>query len=141
MEGTSPTGGFENHLFISYAHIDNVPLTPQQQGWVTRLHGALDAVLSMRLGRKAKIWRDAKLTGTDVFADTIVSQFPKTALMVSIITPRYIESEWCTREVTEFCKVAEAHGGVIVDNTLRMVKILKTPVDSENPLPEPMRIE
>jgi len=126
---------FENHLFISYAHIDNVPLTPEQQGWVTRLHAALEAVLSMRLGRKAKIWRDTKLSGTDVFADTIVAQFPKTAFLVSIISPRYVESEWCTREVAEFCKAAELSGGVIVDSTLRLIKIIKTPVESDGPLP------
>jgi hypothetical protein len=136
LEATSPIGAFENHLFISYTYLDNVPLTPAHQGWVTRFHAALEAALSMRLGRKAKIWRDAKLTGTDVFADTIIAQFPRTALLVSIITPRYLESEWCTREVEEFCKAAEATAGVIVENTPRIVKILKTPVDSENALPE-----
>ena len=40
-------------------------------------------------------------------AAEIVAQFPKTAMLVSIISPRYIESEWCTREVSEFCKSAE----------------------------------
>jgi hypothetical protein len=136
---TLPIGGFENHVFISYAHIDNLPLTPEQHGWVTRFHGALDAMLSMRLGRRAKIWRDAKLSGTDVFADEIVAQFPKTALLVSIVSPRYIESEWCTREVAEFCKVAEQYGGLIVANKLRLIKIIKTPVESDDLLPPAMR--
>ena len=93
---------FEKHLFISYAHLDNQPLTEQQQGWVTKLHASLSAMLSMRLGRKAEIWRDVKLAGNDIFADEIVDQFPKTALLVSVVTPRYVESEWCTREAREF---------------------------------------
>ena len=29
---------FEKHLFISYAHIDNQPLTPGEQGWITRFN-------------------------------------------------------------------------------------------------------
>ena len=71
---------FEKHLFISYAHIDNQPLTSDQQGWISRFHSSLEAVLSMRMGRKAEIWRDIKLAGTDIFGDEIVSQFPKRPL-------------------------------------------------------------
>ena len=104
---------FEKHLFISYAHIDNQPLTPDQEGWVSRFHESLEAMLSMRLGRQAEIWRDRKLSGNDVFADEILAQFPKTALLISVLTPRYVESDWCTREVREFCAVAERSCGVV----------------------------
>ena len=98
---------FAKHLFISYAHIDNQPLTPEQQGWITRFHATLEALLSMRMGGKAQIWRDEKLQGNDVFADEIVDQFAQTAVLVSVLTPRYLNSEWCTKEVAEFCKSAE----------------------------------
>jgi hypothetical protein len=43
---------FEKDLFISYAHIDNEPLTPEQKGWITRFHASLEALLSMRMGGK-----------------------------------------------------------------------------------------
>jgi len=130
---------FEKHLFISYAHLDNQPLTPQDAGWVTRFHESLEAMLSMRLGRHAEIWRDRKLAGNDVFADEIVAQFPRTALLISVLTPRYVESDWCTREVREFCDVAARSGGVVVDNKSRVIKVIKTPVDSEVPLPSIMQ--
>jgi hypothetical protein len=68
---------FDTHVFISYAHMDNQPLTPDQQGWVSRFHASLEVMLSMRLGRKAEIWRDKKLAGNDIFADEIVAQFPR----------------------------------------------------------------
>lgn len=131
---------FEKHLFISYAHLDNQPLTEQQQGWVTKLHASLSAMLSMRLGRKAEIWRDVKLAGNDIFADEIVDQFPKTALLVSVVTPRYVESEWCTREAWEFAKKAEANGGLLVDNKARILKVIKMPADREDPLPDVMKM-
>jgi hypothetical protein len=130
---------FAKHLFISYAHLDNAPLTEQQQGWITRFHTSLAALLSMRMGRKAEIWRDAKLTGGDRFENEILLQFPKTALLVSVLTPRYVESEWCTREVREFCKTAEMSGGLVVDNKSRVLKVIKTPVESEAPLPSVMK--
>ncbi len=131
---------FEKQVFISYAHIDNEPLTPNQQGWISRFHASLSAMLSMRLGRKAEIWRDVKLTGNDIFADEIIQQFPKTALLVSVLTPRYVESEWCTREVKEFCKTAETTGGILVDNKSRVLKVIKIPVESENALPDVMKM-
>ena len=131
---------FEKHLFISYAHLDNEPLTESQQGWITRFHVSLSAMLSMRIGRKAEIWRDIKLSGNDIFADEILQQFPKTALLISVVTPRYVESEWCTREVGEFCKSAEVTGGIVVDNKSRVLKVIKIPGGDENPLPEAMKL-
>ncbi len=130
---------FEKHLFISYAHIDNEPLTPEQEGWITRFHASLEALLSMRMGGRAEIWRDDKLKGNDVFADEIVEQFPETAVLVSILTPRYLNSEWCTREVAEFCKCAQQSGGVVVENKARVFKVIKTPVDTQESLPEVMQ--
>ena len=44
------------------------------------------------MDRHAQIWRDLKLSGNDVFADEIVAQFTKTALLISVLTPRYVES-------------------------------------------------
>ena len=126
---------FAKHLFISYAHIDNQPLTAEQQGWITRFHASLEALLSMRMGGKAEIWRDDKLQGNDVFADEIVDQFAQTAVLVSVLTPRYLNSQWCTKEVAEFCKCAEQSGGIVIENKARIFKVLKTPVDTQESLP------
>jgi hypothetical protein len=127
---------FEKDLFISYAHIDNEPLTPEQQGWITRFHASLEALLSMRMGGNARIWRDNKLQGNDVFSDEIVDQFSHTAVLVSVLTPRYLKSEWCNKEVAEFCKCAEASGGMVVANKARIFKVLKAPVDTQESLPQ-----
>ena len=82
---------YNKDLFISYAHIDNQPVSPDHEGWISRFHASLAALLSMRLGQTARIWRDNKLQGNDVFADEIVDQFAQTALLVSILTPRYLK--------------------------------------------------
>ena len=130
---------FERQVFISYAHVDNVPLNPTQEGWITRFHNTLKAALTMQLGRPAHIWRDSKLEGNDIFADEIVQQFPKTGLLISVLTPRYVQSEWCTREVNEFYKCAQTTGGVRVDNKTRIIKVIKMPVKDESPLPDVMK--
>ena len=130
---------YEHDLFISYAHIDNQPLTAEQQGWVTRFHATLAAQLSMRLGSRAHIWRDDKLRGNDVFTDEIVQQFGRTALLVSVLTPRYLASDWCRRELSTFCDLAARSGGLAPGNKARVFKVVKTPVADQGALPPQVR--
>ena len=131
---------FDKHIFISYAHIDNQPLTRDQEGWISRFHTTLDTFLSQRLGANALIWRDEKLRGNDIFSKEIVEQFHDSALMVSVLTPRYINSEWCRREINEFCSYAEQVGdGIVVNNKSRILKVIKTPIDTEDALPDLIR--
>jgi TIR domain len=122
---------FTNHLFISYAHIDNEQTEENDPGWVDRFHRSLKAFLSSSIGEDAQIWRDLKLEGGDVFSEEIVSQFPKTALLVSILSPRYLKSEWCLKEVEEFCKIAEIHGGLEVDNKMRVHRVMLMPLTAD----------
>src|SRR5262249_10492479 len=126
---------FKKDFFISYPHIDKQPPTPEQKDRISRFHASLEALLSMRLGQAAKIWRDDKLQGNDVFAEEIVDQFTQTAVLVSVLTPRYLNSDWCTKEVREFCVRAEQNGGGVVDNKTTGFKVLKTPVDQQQSLP------
>lgn len=84
---------FKKDLFISYAHIDNQPLTPEQKGWISRFHATRQGFLNSRLGQEAKIWRDDKLQGNGVFADESVDQFSKTAVLVSVLTSRVLSGK------------------------------------------------
>jgi hypothetical protein len=120
---------FDSDVFISYAHIDNQPLPGGQDGWVTVFHEALEQFLSRFKGGNARVWRDKKLRGNDVFSDEIMDQFPKTAALISVLTPRYLSSEWCTKEINGFCGVAQRTGGVVVENKARVFKVIKTPFD------------
>ena len=122
---------FTNHLFISYAHLDNEKTADDDQGWVDRFHKSLKAFLTFAIGEEAVIWRDLKLRGNDEFAEEIVSQFPKTALLVSILSPRYLKSDWCLKEIKEFCKVAETHGGMVIDNQMRVNRVMLIPLAAE----------
>lgn len=132
---------FGNHLFISYAHLDNEKAEKEDLGWVDRFHQSLKAFLTQAIGEEAVIWRDPKLRKSDVFADEIVRQFPQTALLVSILSPRYLKSEWCLKEIEEFCRVAEAHGGLVIDNKMRAHRVMLVPITAELRKKLPGRLE
>lgn len=121
-----PIPNYEDDIFISYAHVDNQPLAEGLQGWVETLHERLKIRLTQLLGEEVKIWRDRKLQGNDVLADTLDSQIGKVAILVSIISPRYVKSEWCLKELNEFCKLADTNGGLRVGDKMRIFKIVKT---------------
>ena len=77
-----------NDIFISYAHVDNESLTEGQKGWISQFHRTLEIRLRQLLGENPRIWRDMKLSGTDIFDEKIINEFGQTKLMVSIVSPR-----------------------------------------------------
>lgn len=129
---------FEHDFLISYAHIDDEALIAGDKGWVSRLHRLLEIRVGQLLGETPKIWRDPKLQGNDYFADTILERLPRIAALVSVLSPRYVQSEWCNRELKEFCRAAEQSGGIRIADKARLFKVVKTPVNRER-LPEEMQ--
>lgn len=121
---------YEGDAFISYAHIDNVGATDEQKGWVANLHRALETKVAQRLGRKSRIWRDPKLAGNDNLSEALIEQLRGAAALVSVLSPGYVRSEWCRRELEEFCRSTGPHD-VTVREKARIFKVLKTPVPIE----------
>jgi TIR domain-containing protein len=81
-------------------------------------------------GRRAhQVWRDRRLTGADIFSDEIEQQLRSSAVLVSVISPGYMQSEWCNRELVGFAKAAQDRGDLRVGNLQRVVKVLRLPVE------------
>src|ERR1041385_827776 len=111
---------FEHDFLISYAHLDDESLIAGESGWVAELHRLREIRVVQVRGEKPRIWRDPKLQGNDIFADTILERLPRIAALVSVLSPRYVQSEWCNRELKEFCRAAERSGGVRVGDKARI---------------------
>ncbi|MES2373035.1 MAG: toll/interleukin-1 receptor domain-containing protein [Bacteroidota bacterium] len=122
---------FPKDIFISYAHIDDESLIESQKGWITEFHRALEIRLAQLMGRRPVIWRDPALQGNHIFDQQIVDQFEQVAVMISILTPRYVKSEWCVREATEFYDACNKNIGFSINNQARIFKVIKTPVKVE----------
>ena len=126
---------YEFDVFVSYAHLDNTAVDEHQKGWVAKLHETLDRRLAQLLGKPTRIWRDPKLKGNDVFEEVLVERVKRAAVLISVVSPRYVRSEWTIRELNEFWKAAEQQGGVEIRDKSRIFKVLKTPVplDQQSP--------
>jgi hypothetical protein len=120
-----------NDVFISYAHIDDQPMLEGQRGWISQFHRSLEVRMAQLLGQELKIWRDPKLQGSDLFDEALVRQFSDSKVLVSVLTPRYVRSEWCRRELEEFMRVAGGQGAITAENKSRIFKVVKTPVAAQ----------
>jgi hypothetical protein len=127
---------FQGDAFISYAHMDDVELIEGRKGWVANLHRALEIRVGQLLGKPPEIWRDPKLQGNDFFGEALIERLRRVVSLISVVSPRYVKSEWARRELAEFCKAAEEQGGVHFRDKARIFKVLKTPVPLELHPPE-----
>ena len=121
--------GYDNEIFISYSHIDNQPFGDPRGGWVDIFHEQLQNFVNVHVGQRTKVWRDQRLTGAEVFSDEIEQQLRSSAVLVSVISPGYMQSEWCNRELVGFTKSARDRGNLRVGNLQRVVKVLRLPVE------------
>jgi hypothetical protein len=129
---------FHTHVFISYAHADN--LEAGGPGWVSRFHELLEPFLTSRLRRtKAVIWRDKRLSDNDVFDPVIMQTLPDSAVMVAVLTDNYVDSNWCQREANAFCEAASRKLGLAPKDKSRVFKVIKLPPERQDTLPPPMR--
>lgn len=121
--------GYSNDVFISYSHIDNQPFGDPAGGWVDIFHEHLQNFVNVHVGRRTNVWRDRRLTGAEVFSDEIAQQLRSSAVLVSVISPGYMQSEWCNRELVGFTTAAQDRGNLRVGNLQRVVKVLRLPVE------------
>ena len=133
-----PRGGieFECDAFISYAHIDNEELPPDNKGWVTELHDALEKRVAMLLGRDPRIWRDPTIQRNEDFEKLILKRVTSAASLIAVLSPGFLNSKWTRAELEAFCEACESQGGLLVGEKARVFKVLKTPVALDKHPPE-----
>ena len=117
---------FANDLFISYAHIDNAFFPGGTKGWIDMLHERLEIRLAQLLGKKPNIWRDRKLRGYDDFEETLVIQLSQSAILLAVVTPRYVDSPSCRSEIENFFRLAAEQDRLQFGDKRCVFKIVKT---------------
>lgn len=121
-----PTQSFEEDVFISYRQLDDELQDENGKGWITNFHERFELVLGEALGYEPKVWRDSRLPGNAYFADVLEDRIRKTAVLISVLSPGYVRSEWCMGELREFCRLAGETGGLSVGERMRVFKVVKT---------------
>ncbi len=119
--------GYENDIFISYAQADNQPPLKGKQGWVDFFEELLRSQLNERLGEEVTIFRDPQLRRFGEFPEQLLQSLKDSAVLVCVLSPRYLKSDWCMWELQQFCE----NGG-----KGRIIKVVKTALDDHEQPPQ-----
>jgi len=114
-------------IFISYGHLDDEDPGGDVKGWVDLLVERLPRLVSNNLGYMPAIWRDQRsLHGNDLLTAAISEGVTSSLLLIPIVSPRYVQSDWCLRELEAFCHSEVAAGAPSFKS--RIFKVIKTPL-------------
>jgi TIR domain len=104
---------YRHDIFVSYAHVDNEPLAGADTRWVTNLITGLKPLLGQKLGRADaySLWMDYELRGHEALTPYILEQLQGAAILLLILSPGYLASEWCRRELSAFVSKADKGAG------------------------------
>ena len=94
--------GYKYDVFVSYAHIDDQPAPEVGEGWVSIFVKALTSRLTQKLGQPVSVWMDYQLPGNQPLTDTMLDVVRQSATLVIILSPSYVNSEWCRQEKNTF---------------------------------------
>ena len=116
---------FDHDVFISYAHVDNLPNREGEKGWVEQFAQQLSVRLLKRFGEQVDVWHDPSLKRSQLFDTVIEKAVNSTGVMVALISNRYLRSDYCQQEIKWFCnKVEQEPYGLVIDNYVRVLPVL-----------------
>ncbi|HEX3185645.1 MAG TPA: toll/interleukin-1 receptor domain-containing protein [Pyrinomonadaceae bacterium] len=99
---------FDFDIYISSAPLDNKPSSSESRGWVDQFYEALGTELSRRIGRHNAVttWRNTH--EYSCFDENIRNAVEGSALFVALISPAYLQSDFCKAELETFYEKAAA---------------------------------
>lgn len=102
--------GHQHDVFVSYAHGPRYALNPHEDllfQWSEKLVHDLRNQISVKLNtkdpaRQADLWMDPNLTSNQPLTATIENAVKGSALLLVVMSPYYLASDWCGKEVEWF---------------------------------------
>ncbi len=124
-------------VLLNYAAIDDYPLHEGKPGWVSQLHRNLEVRMEQLSGERVHITLLPEDAISPAIEAELLAHVPEAKAMISVVSPPFIKSEVCRREVEQFWQGAERTGGRYIKEKSRLLKVLKTAV-SEQQMPRPL---
>src|SRR5262249_30994575 len=114
---------FEWDIFISYAHVDNLQVADEDKGWVTDFHDTLFKLLWQETRQKPTIWRDERGLDGRQADPAIAAALTRSAVLVVVLSPAYVESTYCLAEARDFCAQRHPAFNLLVQGFSRIVVV------------------
>ena len=137
--GENPESSIEeSDVYLSFAPVDDQPLSAERKGWITQFHRNLEIRVEQLTGRQVRVFRPPRQLASDEPNTEMLAELPGVKAMVSVLSPPFVHSSGCLREVEAFWESNARDGRLYVDGHTRVLKVVKTPV-VEDDLPPALR--
>ncbi len=118
--------GFTNDVFLSYAHGDDPT-------WIQAFEQSLGRSVRDRLGQDIHVWQDVKrLRVGQNWQTEIGDAITSAAAFVSILSPCYQNSDWCSRELSRFLLPTGSPEAVKLGDLYRFLKVVRIPWENND---------
>ena len=124
-------------VLLNYAAIDDYPLQDGKPGWVSQLHRNLEVRMEQLSGEKVRIGRLPEDAVSPSIEAELLEHVHQAKAMISVVSPPFVNSAMCQREVEQFWQGAQQTGGRYIKDKSRLLKVLKTSV-AEQQMPRPL---
>jgi uncharacterized caspase-like protein len=95
-------------IFVSFAHVDDELDAGAEEGWVSALVASLELGLKQAFGPDAiDLWRDHELNRNVPLTQGVLSHLRDSALLLVVLSPGYLLSDWCSRERSAFLETVK----------------------------------
>jgi hypothetical protein len=86
-------------IFLSYSDLKNL------FGAVSEFRDHLENQVQRKTGKKLTVFQDKRdIHGGNKWADILSSELDSAKLLLILLSPTWLNSEWCRKEYTRFCK-------------------------------------
>ena len=120
----------KHHIIISFSSQDNEPIHEGERGWVDNFRRFLDTLLGQLLKEKPQI-----IIKSDQ-DDHAAESYQDAILTIPILSPAFVKSEVLGNGLRNFIKVWKNKGETIQNGSSRILKVIKSPVEADQSLPE-----
>jgi hypothetical protein len=97
----------KSNIFVSYAH-DNNQQDKNNEGWISAFVQKLERKLGERLSKDGySLWVDKEISRHTPLTPEIEGHVKSSAILVVVLSERYLDSDWCKREREVFWSIVQ----------------------------------
>ncbi len=121
----------QSSVAVLSAPLDDHPMVPGQQGWVSQLVEHVQVRLQQLAGEPLTIANISGLPTDEQSRQHFIPALESIEALICVVSPAFLRADNCQGLLEDFSGAAESSGGLLVESQSRILKVVKTPVDDD----------
>ena len=128
----------DSDVVILATEVDDHPLTPGSDGWVTKFTEHMQVRLQQLSGQSLRVSKLTQIPDSEAGWKAMLPALEKLDGVICVVSPAFLQNAAAHEFLERFSAQSVGTGGLVVDSRSRLVKVVKTPV-AESEMPAQVR--